>query len=180
MLWSAQLSSHRQKPFTVWWDHRLMTTDCIMMIVMITVSHILSRVITDLWLFRCCWSHSEVQTIHKEVTTPGLWPCAPLQEARPGIPLSCEVRGCRQSGDLQLLDVKLVSAAGPGEVHCVWPGARGPALRDRQAGAAGGEPRGPRVKAGEAAPGQHGQLRGHVRGPGQHLAEGEFYSKSPS
>lgn len=135
---------------------RLMTPDCIMMIVMITVSHILSRVISLICLCRC-WSHSEVQAIHKEV--PGGWASARPPEARP------EVRG-QHSPELR------VPAARPGQVHRVRCGPRGPAHRDRQARAADGEPRGPRVQAGEETRGEHGGRRGHVSGPRQHLTKG--------
>ena len=63
-------------------------------------------------------------------------------------------------------------AAGPGEVHRVRRGPRRPAHRDRQAGAADGEHRDPRVQAGEETRGEHGGLRGHVSGPRQHLTKG--------
>ena len=65
-----------------------------------------------------------------------------------------------------------MSAAGPGQVHRVRRGPRRPAHRDRQAGAPDGEPRGPRVQAGEETRGEHGGLRGHVSGPRQHLTKG--------
>lgn len=176
MLWSVQLSRDRQKPFNVWWlsaahDTRLHNDDSDDL----CVTHYIScHHWCDIMIFCLCrcWSHSEVPAIHQEVTIPGARACAPLPEARAWVPGSPEVRGQRSPRLPSLRPELSVSAARPGQVHRVWCGPRGPALRDRQAGAADGEPRGPRVQAGEETRGEHGWMRGHVLGPLQHLTKG--------